>query len=522
MILNSALNTEFTFTVGWQHYLMIGIYFLVLIGIGLYAYKHSTSSMDEYTLGGRNIGPWVTALSAGAADMSGWMLMGLPGSMYSVGMSSLWIAIGLTLGAYINYLIVAPRLRVYSEVSENSITIPDYFENRFKDNKHILRIIAGLVIVVFFAVYTASGMVSGGKLFENACNFPYHWGLFVTAGIVIIYTFVGGYLAVSLTDFFQGTIMFIAIVMIPIATWMTLTGNGIQPFVRLEEIGALHDIDYLSIISGVSIITIISNLAWFFGYFGQPHIIIRFMSIKTHKMLPAARRIGISWMAISLAGVSLAGLLGVVFIDSTKHNVEDPETILILMSQVLFHPLVGGFFLAAILAAIMSTISSQLLVTSSSLVQDFYKMIRRRILKDKETKTPAELDKIYVAMSRLSVIIVALVAIVIAWDDESVILNIVANAWAGFGAAFGPLVVMSLHWKGMTRSGAVASILGGAITVVIWIAAGTFGTGLYEMIPGVIVATLAGYIVSKMTQKTEITPEMITEFEETERIVREK
>src|SRR5699024_2235617 len=178
MILNSALNTEFTFTVGWQHYLMIGIYFLVLIGIGLYAYKHSTSSMDEYTLGGRNIGPWVTALSAGAADMSGWMLMGLPGSMYSVGMSSLWIAIGLTLGAYINYLIVAPRLRVYSEVSENSITIPDYFENRFKDSKHILRIIAGLVIVVFFAVYTASGMVSGGKLFENAFNFPYHWGLF--------------------------------------------------------------------------------------------------------------------------------------------------------------------------------------------------------------------------------------------------------------------------------------------------------------------------------------------------------
>lgn len=520
MILNSALNADFTFSVGWQHYLMIGLYFLVLVGVGLYAYKQSTSTMDEYTLGGRNIGPWVTALSAGASDMSGWMLMGLPGSMYDVGMSSLWIAIGLTAGAYVNYIIVAPRLRIYSEVSENSITLPDYFENRFKDDKHLIRIIAGLVIVVFFAVYTASGMVSGGKLFENAFNFPYHWGLFITAAVVIIYTFVGGYLAVSLTDLFQGTIMFIAIVMVPIATWLTLTGDGVEPFIRLDELGALNDVDYMSIVSGVSIVTIISNLAWFFGYFGQPHIIIRFMSIKSHKLLPAARRIGITWMAVSLAGVSLAGLLGVVFIDHTRHNVEDPETILILMSQVLFHPLVGGFFLAAILAAIMSTISSQLLVTSSSLVQDFYKMIRRRVLKGKETKTEAELDKIYVAMSRLSVILVSLVAIVIAWDDESVILNIVANAWAGFGAAFGPLVVMSLHWKGMTRSGALAAIIGGAGTVIIWIAAGTFGTGLYEIVPGVIVSTLLGIIVSKMTQKKELKPEIIREFEETERILK--
>ena len=520
MILNSALNSGFTFSVGWQHYLMIALYFLLLAGIGYYAYKQSTSTMDEYTLGGRNIGPWVTALSAGASDMSGWMLMGLPGSMYEVGMSSLWIAIGLTAGAYVNYIIVAPRLRIYSEVSENSITLPDYFENRFKDEKHLVRIIAGLVVVIFFAVYTASGMVSGGKLFENAFDLQYHWGLFITASVVIIYTFVGGYLAVSLTDLFQGIIMFIAIFMVPIATWLTLTGNGVEPFVRLEDLGAINDVDYMSIISGVSFITIISNLAWFFGYFGQPHIIIRFMSIKTHKLLPAARRIGITWMAISLAGVSLAGLLGVVFIDHTRHYVEDPETILILMSQVLFHPLVGGFFLAAILAAIMSTISSQLLVTSSSLVQDFYKMIRHRVLKGKETKTEAELDKIYVAMSRLSVVIVSLVAIVIAWDDESVILSIVANAWAGFGAAFGPLVVMSLHWKGMTRSGAIAAIIGGAATVIIWIAAGTFGTGLYEIIPGVIVSTLLGIIVSKMTQKKELKPEMMREFEETERILK--
>src|SRR5699024_2305971 len=279
----------------------------------------------------------------------------------------------------------------------------------------------------------------------------------------------------------QGVIMLIAMVMVPIAALITL--NGFDTFNTVAEVKPTN----LDLFKGTSAISIIGLIAWGLGYFGQPHIIVRFMSIKSHKLLPKARRFSIGWMAISLIGACLVGLTGIAYIHDTTPTIDNPETIFILMSQVLFHPLVGGFFLAAILAAIMSTISSQLLVTSSSLVQDFYKMIRRRILKDKETKTPAELDKIYVAMSRLSVIIVALVAIVIAWDDESVILNIVANAWAGFGAAFGPLVVMSLHWKGMTRSGAVASILGGAITVVIWIAAGTFGTGLYEMIPGVIV-----------------------------------
>lgn len=520
MILNAAFNA-FTFTVGWQHYLMIALYFLVLIGIGVYAYKTSTSNLNEYMLGGRNLGPWITALSAGASDMSGWMLMGLPGSMYSAGLSSIWIAVGLTIGAYVNYIVVAPKLRVYSEVADDSITLPDFFENRFKDSKHLLRIIAGLVIVVFFAVYTASGMVSGGKLFESAFNFPYHWGLFITAIVVVVYTFVGGYLAVSMTDVFQGTIMFIAIVMVPIVTWMTLTGNGVEPFVRLDELSAINDIDYLSLIGGVSIVTIISNLAWGFGYFGQPHIIIRFMSISSHKLLPKARRIGITWMVVSLIGVCFAGLLGVVYIDTSSDNVADPETILILLSQVLFHPLVGGFFLAAILAAIMSTISSQLLVTSSSLVQDFYRMIRLKIKGGKEDKSPEELDKLFVAMGRLAVILVSVVAIIIAWDDESVILDIVANAWAGFGAAFGPLVVMALHWKGITRSGAIAAIVGGAGTVIIWIAAGTFGTGLYEIIPGVIVSTILGIVVSKMT-KNELKPEMAQEFEETERIIANK
>lgn len=514
-------NMNFTFTAGWQEMIMIAIYFAGMLYIGYYAYKKSTSSMDEFTLGGRNLGPWVTALSAGASDMSGWMLMGLPGGMYEAGLSTAWMGIGLTLGAYVNYFVVAPRLRVYSEVSENSITLPDFFENRYKDKQHILRIVAGLVIVIFFSVYTASGMVSGGKLFQNAFNFDYHWGLILTAAIVIFYTFLGGYFAVSLTDLFQGTIMFIAIILIPFVAWQYLTGQNVEPFVRIEEIGALNDINYMSFISGVSFITIISNFAWFFGYFGQPHIIVRFMSITTHKKLPMARRIGISWMAIGLIGVSLTGLLGVAFIDATNNEIADPETILILMSQVLFNPFIGGFFLAAILAAIMSTISSQLLVTSSSLIQDFYRMLRAKMIKE-ETKSNTELDKLFVMASRIAVIIVAIIAIAIAWDENSVILDIVANAWAGFGAAFGPLVVLSLHWKGMTRNGAVAAIIGGAATVIIWIAFGTFGTDLYEMIPGIIVSTLAGIIVSKMSSNKESEDAIQKEFAETDRIIKDK
>lgn len=519
---------NFTFTAGWEQFVMIAIYFAGMLYIGYYAYKKSTSSLDEYTLGGRNLGPWVTALSAGASDMSGWMLMGLPGGMYEAGLSTAWMGIGLTLGAYVNYFVVAPRLRVYSEVSENSITIPDFFENRYKDHKHILRIVAGLVIVVFFAVYTASGMVSGGKLFQNAFDMNYHWGLILTASVVIFYTFLGGYFAVSLTDLFQGTIMIIAIILIPIVAWQYLSGEVAEPFVRLEELGVINDIDYLSFISGVSFITIISNFTWFFGYFGQPHIIVRFMSIKSHKKLPMARRIGISWMAVGLIGVSLTGLLGVVFIDVSQQEISDAETILILMSQVLFHPFIGGFFLAAILAAIMSTVSSQLLVTSSSLVQDFYRMIRTRLVKQ-ETKSQEELDKMFVTASRIAVILVSIVAIIIAWDDESVILDIVANAWAGFGAAFGPLVVLSLHWKGMTRNGAVAAIIGGAATVLIWIGFDGFTSlgfmpdeYLYEMIPGVIVSTLAAVIVSKLSSNGDKEETIQKEFKQTEDIIKEK
>lgn len=517
-----TLGNVFTFTAGWQEMIIIALYFGFMIYIGWYAYQKSTSNIDEYMLGGRNIGPWVTALSAGASDMSGWMLMGLPGEAYSAGVSAAWIAIGLTIGAYVNYHVTAPRLRVYSEVSNNSITLPEFFANRFRDQSSILRTVSGLVIIVFFAVYTASGMVSGGKLFENAFDINYYIGLFVVAGIVIFYTFLGGYLAVSLTDLFQGTIMFIAMIIVPVVAIFTLTTEyDVEPLVRLNELASINEISYLSLFAGVTFVTIVSGLAWGFGYFGQPHIIVRFMSARSHKILPTARRIGISWMAIALSGSVVTGILGVVFIDTTNNEIVDPETILILMSQVLFNPFVGGFFLAAILAAIMSTVSSQLLVASSSLVQDFFRPIRN-FTKKKENKTDEQLDRMYVTLGRFAVVLVAIVAIIIAWDDESVILDLVAEAWAGFGSAFGPLVILALHWKKMTRSGAVAAIVTGATTVILWTYVfDSFGTGLYSMIPGFFLSLIAGIVVSLMTQR-EITQDMKREFVRTTEIVKDK
>lgn len=354
----------------WQTYIMLGAYFVVLLVIGYYGYKQATGNISEYMLGGRNIGPYVTALSAGASDMSGWMIMGLPGEVYTTGLSAAWLAIGLTIGAYINYLVVAPRLRVYTEKAGDAITLPDFFRNRLDDQSNVIKIISGGIIVVFFTLYTHSGMVAGGKLFDSAFGLNYHFGLLLVAIIVIAYTFFGGYLAVSLTDFFQGVIMLIAMVMVPIVAMMQLSG--------LDTLSQAADLKptNLDLFKGTTVIGIISFFAWGLGYFGQPHIIVRFMSIKSVKQLPTARRFGIGWMAISLLGAVGVGLVGITFVNRGGVTLEDPETLFILMGQILFHPLVGGFLLAAILAAIMSTISSQLLVTSSSLTEDFYKLFR--------------------------------------------------------------------------------------------------------------------------------------------------
>ena len=352
----------------------------------------------------------------------------------------------------------------------------------------------GLIIVVFFTLYTHSGFVSGGKLFESAFGLNYHYGLIVVAVIVIFYTFFGGYLAVSITDFFQGVIMLIAMVMVPTVALMQL--NGWDTFNQIAEMKPTN----LDLFKGTTFIGIISLFAWGLGYFGQPHIIVRFMSIKSHKLLPKARRVGISWMIVGLTGAVSVGLTGIAFVADRNIKLEDPETLFIVMSQVLFHPLVGGFLLAAILAAIMSTISSQLLVTSSSLTEDFYKLIRG-------AEHAKEHEKEFVLVGRLSVLAVAIVAISIAWSPNDTILNLVGNAWAGFGAAFSPLVIYSLYWKGLTRTGAMSGMIVGALVVIIWItvvkpmADVNEIFGLYEMIPGFFSSVIVTYVVSKLTQK---------------------
>ncbi|XOV78362.1 MAG: sodium/proline symporter PutP [Aestuariibacter sp.] len=465
----------------------LGLYFLIMLGIGFFAYRNNDKSIGGFLLGNRQVGPKVTALSAGASDMSGWMLMGLPGAMYISGLSASWIAFGLAIGALCNYLLVAPKLRMYTEVTD-SLTIPDYFEHRFEDNSRLLRIISAIVIIIFFGIYTTSGVVAGGKLFESAFDLNYELGLYVTAGIVVAYTLVGGYLAVSMTDFVQGCIMFVALILAPTVALFDIGGPG-----ELVALTKQVNADAFNLVQGVSLIAIISSMAWGLGYFGQPHIIVRFMAIRSVKEIRNARNIGMTWMMVTLIGALAVGLTGIAYVHKYDVALTDPETIFILYANTLFHPLISGFLLAAILAAIMSTISSQLLVTSSSLSGDIYKQFLRK---------EAGQDEL-VLVSRLSVLVVAIVAIIIAHDRDSSILSLVSNAWAGFGAAFGPIVLFSLFWKKMTRRAAITAMITGASTVLVWINAPItindvqLSAYMYEMVPGFIVASLSIYIVSK-------------------------
>ncbi|MBV2127674.1 sodium/proline symporter PutP [Rheinheimera sp. SM2107] len=469
----------------------LGLYFAAMIGIGLYAYRNTDESVSGYMLGGRKLGPGVTALSAGASDMSGWMLMGLPGAMYLTGLSSAWIAVGLLIGAYINYIVVAPRLRVYTEVAHDAITIPDYFEKRFEDKTRLLRVVSSLVIVIFFTLYTSSGVVGGGKLFESSFGLSYELGLYITAGVVVIYTLIGGFMAVSMTDFVQGCIMFISLVLVPVVALDHLGG-----FSEVKQVAESIDPQLINWVGASSAIAIVSALSWGLGYFGQPHIIVRFMAIRSVKDIKTARRIGMSWMLVTIVGALMTGFVGIAYVAQTKMTLSDPETIFIVFSQFLFHPFIAGFLLAAILAAIMSTISSQLLVTSSSLTEDFYKAFIKRDASQREL----------VLIGRLSVLAVALVAIALAYDRDSSVLQLVSNAWAGFGAAFGPLIILSLYWKRMTFAGALSGIVVGALTVLIWIYSpitingASLSSIIYEIVPGFILSTLAIIVVSKFSR----------------------
>ncbi|MGR3557945.1 MAG: sodium/proline symporter PutP [Paracoccus sp. (in: a-proteobacteria)] len=468
------------------------LYFLLMLAIGVYAWRKSTSSSEEYMLGGRNLPPAVAALSAGASDMSGWLLLGLPGALYAAGLVESWIGIGLFVGALVNWIVVAPRLREQTERYDNSLTIPGFLANRFPTQALTLRVISAVVIVVFFAVYTASGLVGGGKLFQSAFGGNYQAGVWLTLGVVLAYTVIGGFLAVSLTDFVQGCIMMLALIIMPLVVLMGPGGGG---FDQARETLAGVDPEFLSLTRGLTVVGFLSAVTWGLGYFGQPHIIVRFMAVRSVREVPMARNIGMGWMAISLLGAVGLGIFGRAYVVRNGLTVEDPETIFILLADLLFHPLVTGFLFAALLAAIMSTVSSQLLVSSSSLTEDFY-----RLLFDRDAD-----EKMLVMVGRIAVLAVGIVAAFIARDPNSSVLSLVSNAWAGFGAAFGPLIILSLTWSRMTGLGAVAGLVVGAVTVMIWIWAGlnsSFlgGPGVYEIIPGFLLAGLAIIGVSLMTE----------------------
>ena len=454
------------------------IYLIGMMIIGIYATK-KTNDLSDYVLGGRQLTGGVAALSAGASDMSGWLLLGLPGAMYVGGMSEIWLPIGLSIGAYLNWQFVAKPLRVYTEVANDSLTIPDFFENRFKDHSKILRIVSALVILGFFTFYTSASLVGGAILLENSFGMNYKLALWVGAIVILSYTLFGGFLAASWTDFVQGILMFLALIIVPIVAVYELGGWN----ETVRKVGSI-DPSHLDVYSGSTIIGVISLLAWGLGYFGQPHIIVRFMGIKSTREIPKARLIGMVWMILSLFGAVFVGFAGIAyFADSPLQN---SETVFIMFSQVLFNPWVAGFLLAAILSAIMSTVDSQLIVASSALANDFYKSLFRKNASKKEE----------MIVGRIAVLGIAVIAIFLGYDPNSKVLELVSYAWAGFGAAFGPVIILSLFWKRMTRNGALSGIIVGALTVVIWgnLTGGIFD--LYELAPGFLLGVLAIIIVS--------------------------
>ncbi|EDO7704201.1 sodium/proline symporter PutP [Campylobacter coli] len=466
--------------------IMFVAYAALMLYIGFYFYRQNKNT-EDYFLGGRSLGPVVSALSAGASDMSGWLLMGLPGALYASGLIESYIAIGLSIGALLNWSFVAKRLRIYTSVIANSITIPDYFETRFDDDKHILRIVCAIVILIFFTFYVSSGLVGGAKLFEATFGIRYEYALTTGTLIIVAYTFLGGYKAVCWTDLLQGLLMMGALIVVPAVMLYHLGGFG-EAMAVIEEIKP----NALSMGEGIGALSIVSALAWGLGYFGQPHILVRFMSIRSTKDIPAATFVGISWMVISLIGACFIGLLEIAYVHKFELTLQDPEKIFIVMSQLLFNPWIAGILLSAILAAIMSTASSQLLVSSSTIAEDFYKRIFN---KEASNKTVMNLG-------RIGVLLVALVAFVISTDKESSVLSIVAYAWAGFGASFGSVMLFSLFWSRMTRIGAILGMITGAVMVVLWknYLAELFNFPIYEIVPGFVAASAVIIIASLLTQ----------------------
>ena len=495
--------------------LAFAAYMIFMLCIGA-TFMKKTSSTEDFFLGGRGLNGWVAALSAQASDMSGWLLMGLPGAIYAMGTGQAWIAIGLFIGTVCNWIFISGRLRRYTIVANNSLTLPAYFENRFKDEKKILLTVSSVVIVVFFLVYTASSLAAGGKLFNTVFGFDYRLSLTLGAAVILAYTLMGGFMAVCVTDFIQGMLMLIGLLVVPIIAYALISGN-------LQDIltsSGVNSASFLNLMENdgkpLGFIDILSQLAWGLGYCGMPHILTRFMAVKDEKELKKSKKIAIVWVALSLAFACAIGVIGRDYLFPTILGTEgtgSTETVFIAMITKVFTediriPFIGGLFLCGILAAIMSTADSQLLVTASSVAEDLYKNVMN----------PQVDQKKVLRISRITVAAIAILAYIIAWDPNSSIMGLVSNAWAGLGAAFGPTVLMSLFWKRTNFAGAVAGIVSGGLTVIIWdyiplVGGQTLGsaTGIYSLLVGFIISIILIVVFSLLTPPP--TEEMLQEFE---------
>jgi len=466
-------------------------YLVLMLAIGVIAYQRTKNSSD-YFLGGRSLGPWPAALSAGASDMSGWLLLGLPGYAYAAGIEAFWLAGGLLVGTWLNWLINAKRLRTYS-ITTDALTLPEFLSRRFNDNSKLIQVISAFFILLFFLFYTSSGLVAGGKLFETVFGLDYTTAVIIGTVCVVSYTLFGGFLAVSWTDLVQGLLMAAALMIVPIAALEGGFGqlSGDLAAINPELLTLWND----SKGEPLSAIAIISLVAWGLGYFGQPHILARFKASRSNKDLTTARRIAVIWTALSMAGAMLVGLVGLVYVNNSGVSIDDGEKIFMLLVNSLFHPVIAGILLAAILAAVMSTADSQLLVSSSALAEDFYKQVFKQDASSEEI----------VMVGRVAVVGISVVALVLAMTPDSSVLGLVSYAWAGFGAAFGPVLILSLYWERMNRNGALAGILVGGITIVVWkqLSGGWFD--VYEIVPGILFSTISIVAVSLMTGEPEST-----------------
>lgn len=463
------------------------VYFVILLIIGFIA-NHTTRNLSDFVLAGRRLSGTIAALGAGASDMGAWLLLGLPGAVYALGINQIWLPIGLTIGAYLNWRLVASRLRIYTEVAQDSLTIPAFFDHRFHDKTRLLRIVTAVSILIFFTFYSASGLVSGAVLFQTAFDLNYEIALWMVTAAIVTYTIIGGFLAVSWTDFLQGCLMFVALIVTPITAamhlgdWSSIMGtiNSINP-------------TYLDAFSGITVLGTLSLLAWGLGYFGQPHILVRFMAVRHSSEIPKAGFICMTWMILSLYGAVFVGFLGIAYFAS--HPLSNPETVFLEFAQLLFNPWVAGILLAAVLSAIMGNIAAQLLASSSALTEDIYRgFIRKKA-------SPKEL----ILVSRLTVFGVACIALFLAHNPQSSVLKLVSFAWAGLGSAFGAVVLFSLFWSRVTRNGAIAGIILGTVTVIVWKQLAIYGGifTLYEMVPGFIVSSLGIIIVSLLGNPPE-------------------